>query len=166
MQTTDRFFNVAAAEGHLADIVRSRVAPIVLPQLVKFEAFREYIFRTISQITLNYRGKGLDQGQVGPIHGGDRLPWVKLGERDNYAALERIVWQIHVYGAANDNLRRWSDARSIPLEVYPWRAEMRDAGLRENALYLIRPDTYVALAEPTQSVAAIEQYFAKVQIEP
>jgi 2-polyprenyl-6-methoxyphenol hydroxylase-like FAD-dependent oxidoreductase len=166
VQTTDRFFNVAAAEGRLAEIVRTRVAPIILPQAAKFEPAREYLFRTISQITLNYRGKGLDRGHAGSVHGGDRLPWVKMGERDNYQALRRIGWQAHVYGAADDALRRGMQERGVPLEVYPWSEEMRDAGLRENALYLIRPDTYVAVAAPTQSVDAVEQFFAKAQIEP
>jgi 2-polyprenyl-6-methoxyphenol hydroxylase-like FAD-dependent oxidoreductase len=165
VQTTDRFFNLAATDGRLAEIVRTRIAPIILPQIVKFEAAREYIFRTLSQITLNYRGKGLDQGQVGPVHGGDRLPWVRIGEGDNYTTFKRIGWQIHVYGAANDGLRKWCD-QQIPLELFPWNLEMHHAGLRENALYLIRPDTYVAFAQSTQSVDGLRQYFAKVQITP
>ncbi|HEY1863649.1 MAG TPA: FAD-dependent oxidoreductase [Roseiarcus sp.] len=166
VQTTDRFFNVAAAEGHLAEIIRTRVAPIVLPQMVRFEAARDYIFRTISQITLNYRGKGLDEGHAGPVHGGDRLPWVKMGGTDNYKALKRIGWQIHVYGKADDYVKRWAEGRRIPLEVYAWTEDMRHAGLRENALYLIRPDTYVALASPAPSVDAVEHYLAKVHINP
>ncbi len=98
VQTTDRAFNFVAADGPLAEIVRTRVAPVILPQLVKFEAVREWIFRTVSQIAITYRGKGLDQGHAGPVHGGDRLPWVKVGDSDNYAALKRMVWQVHVYG--------------------------------------------------------------------
>jgi 2-polyprenyl-6-methoxyphenol hydroxylase-like FAD-dependent oxidoreductase len=166
VQTTDRFFNVAAAEGNLAEIIRTRVAPIVLPQMVRFEAARDYIFRTISQITLNYRGKGLDEGHAGPVHGGDRLPWVKMGESDNYKALKRIGWQIHVYGKAEDYVKRWAEGRRIPLQVYAWTEDMRHAGLRENALYLIRPDTYVGLAVPAPSVDGVEHYLAKVQIDP
>jgi 2-polyprenyl-6-methoxyphenol hydroxylase-like FAD-dependent oxidoreductase len=166
VQTTDRFFNVAAAEGHLAEIIRTRVAPIVLPQMVRFEVARDYIFRTISQITLNYRGKGLDEGQAGPVHGGDRLPWVRMGETDNYQTLKRIGWQIHVYGKADDYVKRWARDRRIPLEVYAWTEDMRHAGLRENALYLIRPDTYVGLALPAASVDRVERYLAKVQINP
>jgi 2-polyprenyl-6-methoxyphenol hydroxylase-like FAD-dependent oxidoreductase len=166
VQTTDRFFNVAAAEGNLAEIIRTRVAPIVLPQMVRFEAARDYIFRTISQITLNYRGKGLDEGHAGPVHGGDRLPWVKMGESDNYKALKRIGWQIHVYGKAEDYVKRWAEGRRIPLQVYAWTEDMRQAGLRENALYLIRPDTYVGLAVPAPSVDGVEHYLAKVQIDP
>ena len=128
VQTTDRFFNVAAAEGRLAEIVRTRIAPFILPQFAKFEAAREYLFRTVSQITLNYRGKGLDQGHAGPVHGGDRLPWVKLGEGDNYQALKRIGWQIHVYGAAEADLQRWCEARNVPLQVY--QVERGDAARR------------------------------------
>ena len=166
VQTTDRFFNVAAGEGNLAEIIRTRVAPIVLPQMVRFEAARDYIFRTISQITLNYRGKGLDEGHAGPVHGGDRLPWVKMGETDNYQALKRIGWQIHVYGKADDYVKRW--ARRAPHSSRGLRVDrpMRHAGLRENALYLIRPDTYVGLALPAPSVDGVEHYLAKVQINP
>lgn len=47
-----------------------------------------------------------------------------------------------------------------------WSDEMRHAGLRENALYLIRPDTYVALALLTPSVDGVERYLARVQINP
>jgi len=166
VQTTDRLFEVAAAEGHLAEIVRTRVAPLVLPQVVKSEQARDYIFRTISQITLNYRGKGLDEGRAGPVHGGDRLPWVTLDDGDNYASLREIGWRIHVYGAAQHDVKRWCEDHGVPLHVYPWREAMQAAGLREGALYLIRPDTYVALAEPHQSVAAVEQFLAKVGIRP
>jgi 2-polyprenyl-6-methoxyphenol hydroxylase-like FAD-dependent oxidoreductase len=164
--TTDRFFNVVAAEGHLAEIVRTRIAPIFLPRVVKFEPARDWIFRTISQITLNYRGKGLDQGHAGAVHGGDRLPWIRVGDGDNYNALKRIDWQIHVYGVADDDLRRWCATRNVPLNVFPWATEMRDGGLRENAMYLIRPDTYVALAQPTQATNGLDHFFERVQIRP
>ena len=166
VNTTDRFFNVAAAEGPLADIVRTRVAPIVLPLAAKFEPAREYLFRTVSQITLNYRGKGLDHGHAGAVHGGDRMPWVKTSESDNYESLKRIGWQVHVYGAAEERLMRWCKDKRLPLEVFPWDDATGHAGLKRNALYLIRPDTYVALAQNAQSVDAIEQYFAKAGIEP
>ena len=109
---------------------------------------------------------GLDEGQAGPVHGGDRLPWVQMDGSDNYRALKRIGWQIHVYGKVDDYVKRWAEGRRIPLEVYAWTEDMRHAGLRENALYLIRPDTYVALALPAPSVDAVEHYLAKVQINP
>jgi hypothetical protein len=44
--------------------------------------------------------------------------------------------------------------------------ETDHAGLRENALYLISPDIYVALPERTQSFEAGERFFAKVKAKP
>src|SRR5262249_27920270 len=76
--TTDRVFTFATADGYVADILRTRVAPIVIPAAAQFEAVREYIFRTVSQIALNYRGDPLSQGEAGHVHGGDRLPWVRI----------------------------------------------------------------------------------------
>src|SRR6202012_791077 len=74
VNTTDQAFKFVASSGRLAEIVRHRVAPILLPRLVKFDAVRDFIFRTISQITLNYRDKGLADGHAGSVRGGDRLP--------------------------------------------------------------------------------------------
>jgi len=127
---------------------------------------REYIFRTISQITLNYRGKGLDEGHASPVRGGDRMPWVRIGDSDNYGALARIGWQVHLYGAADPALSAWCERRGVPLHVYAWEPAFHHAGLRQDALYLTRPDTYVALAQDSQAPEAIERYFERTQIQP
>lgn len=164
VNTTDQAFKFIASSGHLAEIVRTRLAPILLPQFVRFEAVREYIFRTLSQITLNYRGKGLDEGHAGSVHGGERLPWVRGEGFDNYDALKRTEWQIHVYGEAQDALKRWCTNRGMPLNVYPWRDEIGDAGLKKDALYLMRPDTYVAVAQSEQDPAAIDGWLEKIRV--
>ena len=166
VNTTDQAFKFVASSGHFAEIVRTRLAPILLPKIVRFEAVREYIFRTLSQITLNYRGKGLDEGHAGPVHGGDRLPWVRLDNGDNYDALRHIGWQIHVYGAAKVELNAWCKRRDIRLQIYPWQPTFHEVGLREDSLYLIRPDTYVALAEDAQNVAAVERFLDRIRVHP
>lgn len=167
VQTTDRFFNLAASEGHLAEIIRTRLAPFILPQIVKFESARDYIFRTISQITLNYCGKGLDEGHAGSIHGGERLPWVRInGGDDNYEALKHIGWQMHVYGDIQEQIKILCEDRNIKLRAYPWRETFQAAGLQQNALYVIRPDTYIGYVSPTQNADAVLQYFDRIQIRP
>jgi hypothetical protein len=140
------------------------VIPVLLPQLVKFNAVRQYMFRTLSQIKLNYRGKGLDHGQAGSVHGGERLPWLRADGIDNYEALKRMSWQVHVYGEARDTLKRWCAERGIPLHVYPWPDHASAVGLKQDALYLIRPDTYVALAEAGQNTSVVERFLEQVQV--
>ena len=63
--TTDRVFSFVTAEGRIADIVRTRIAPVLIPWIARFETAREYLFRTVSQISLNYRGGPLSQGAAG-----------------------------------------------------------------------------------------------------
>ena len=136
--TTDRVFSFVTAEGRIADIIRTRIAPVVLPTAMVFEAAREYLFRTVSQITLNYRGGPLSVGAAGHVRGGDRLPWVLINGRDNFEPLAAMTWQVHVYGSASAELAAWCDAHAVPLHVFDWRPEHEATGLARDAIYLLR----------------------------
>jgi 2-polyprenyl-6-methoxyphenol hydroxylase-like FAD-dependent oxidoreductase len=163
--TTDRVFSFVTAEGRIADIVRTRIAPVILPRVIAFERAREYLFRTVSQITLNYRGMPLSVGSAGHVHGGDRLPWAPSGGVDNYSALSAITWQVHVYGAARAELAGWCADRHVPLHVFDWKPKYGAVGLARDALYLLRPDTYVALAETSGAPDALDRYCSERGIE-
>jgi 2-polyprenyl-6-methoxyphenol hydroxylase-like FAD-dependent oxidoreductase len=158
--TTDTAFVAATSDGAIARRVRLNVVPAIAPALFAFAPTRRFMFRTISQIAVNYRGSGLSEGRAGRVHGGDRLPWVKTNpnEADNFTPLTSIDWQVHVYGAAAPELQTACDARQLSLHVFPWRRAMGHAGLRRDAAYLIRPDGYVALADPEGSATAIVSY--------
>src|SRR5437868_7890267 len=111
--TTDRVFSLATAEGPVAAVLRTRIVPVLFPRLTAFEAVREYMFRTVSQIMINYRGGALSAGSAGHVHGGDRLPWVRGNETDNFAPLREMSWQVHVYGSAKAELASWCTARQV-----------------------------------------------------
>ena len=159
--TTDRVFSLATAEGRIAEIIRTRIVPVIFPRVVSLEPVRDYIFRTVSQITLNYRGMPLSVGVAGHVHGGDRLPWVPGDGTDNFARLSAMIWQVHVYGAARPELVKCCADRNVKLQVFDWRPQHELAGLARNALYLLRPDTYVALADPSGAPDAVDRYCAE-----
>jgi hypothetical protein len=159
VSTTDRVFTLATAEGRFADIVRMRIVPVVIPALAKFDAWREWMFRTVSQVMLNYRHGPLSAGKAGDVDGGNRLPWVAIEGADNYRPLVAMTWQLHVYGTASAQLAAWCQEHAMPLHVFEWRSEYGQAGLARNALYLLRPDTYVALADKSGSADAVQRYF-------
>jgi 2-polyprenyl-6-methoxyphenol hydroxylase-like FAD-dependent oxidoreductase len=164
--TTDRAFTFATGEGALADFIRTRIAPIVIPAAFSFEAARKFAFRTISQTMLNYRGGPLSRGKVGRVQGGDRLPWVKIDGADNFAPLTTMDWQVHVYGAASPEITAWCTKRGLPLHVFGWQTGCETAGLARDAAYLIRPDTYVALADASDGADAFTRYFKELSIKP
>jgi 2-polyprenyl-6-methoxyphenol hydroxylase-like FAD-dependent oxidoreductase len=158
VETTDRAFTLATAEGGLANILRTRVVPFLLPKIVELSFAREYLFRTVSQITLNYRDGPLSEGVAGDVHGGDRLPWVRVDGVDNYDPLSSLKWQVHVYGSATPEFTAWCAARRLAFYQFAWRPAHEEAGLVRGAAYLLRPDSYVAVAGGAPE--DFERYFA------
>jgi len=159
--STDRAFQGVTTDRAIARYVRLNVVPAVAPAVFSFRAARRFMFRTISQIAVQYRDSSMSEGRAGDVHGGDRLPWVPPDENglDNFTPLASLGWQVHVYGEATRSIRAACDERGLPLHVFRWRPAMGRAGLRSNAVYLIRPDGYVALASADVSGTAITSYF-------
>lgn len=162
--TTDRAFRFISADGPIADIVRTRVAPSVVPLIFRVPAGRRFFFRTVSQTVLNYRDGPISKGIAGQVHGGDRLPWVVADGIDNYASLDSVDWQVHVYGRPEAELAHWCAARGVALHVFDWSLAHEAAGLARDAVYLLRPDTYVALAGAAGTGAALEMYFKDIEV--
>ncbi len=155
--TADRAFAIAAAFGGLADLARLWLVPDTLSGLFAFHTAKELAFRTVSQINVNYRGGPLSEGKAGRVHGGDRLPWVAID--DNHASLSEPTWQVHLYGDARPELSAWCAERGLALRTFPWKPPYGEAGLVRNAVYLIRPDAYVALVDGRAGTGQIERYF-------
>jgi FAD binding domain len=153
--TTDRAFTVVTSSGPTARFVRVDVAPRLLPALFPSRSFRRLMFRTLSQIGVNYRGSGLSEGRAGRVRGGDRLPWVPA---DNFGPLTSLDWQVHIYGTAAPGIGEVCGGRGLVLHTFPWQSAASRAGLERGAVYLVRPDGYVGLADPEASPVRLEHY--------
>jgi len=160
--TTDQAFTGVTSSTAMARAVRLHVVPFLLPALLRLNVFRRLAFRTISQTAITYRGSALSEGCAGDVHGGDRLPWVPLdsshARADNFVPLTSLEWQVHVYGIAEPELRARCLERHLTLHEFRWQKVMERAGLRRDALYLVRPDGYVAFANADQSAATLGSY--------
>jgi 2-polyprenyl-6-methoxyphenol hydroxylase-like FAD-dependent oxidoreductase len=159
--TTDRAFTFATKNGPIARAVRLNAIPRLVPALTGRKLVRRYIFKTISQTLINYRHSSWSEGQAGSVRGGDRLPWVRAeqaGHADNFAPLTSLDWQVHVYGGVPADLATTCARLGLKLHSLPWQASAGQAGLAENAAYLVRPDGYVALADSGARSMNLEAY--------
>ncbi len=115
--TTDQAFTGVTSAGAIARLVRLHIVPILFPAITKFPSLRRLMFRTISQTAVNYRGSSLSEGRAGTVHGGDRLPWVKVtangADQDNFTSLTSLDWQVHVYGDATPGIQAACDGRQL-----------------------------------------------------
>ena len=92
------------------------------------------------------------------MRGGERLPWATADGRDNFDPLAVPEWQVHVYGVAGPDVIGWCEQRQVPLHVFAWRPVHEEARLQRDALYLMRPDSYVAMAAPHGSAEMLARY--------
>jgi 2-polyprenyl-6-methoxyphenol hydroxylase-like FAD-dependent oxidoreductase len=165
--TTDRIFQLVTRPGPLADRARN-VAPLAVTALFRLPAARRYMYRVVSQLAIAYRGGALAEGRAGAVHGGDRLPWVEPapGVADDFVPLASLGWQVHVHGAVAPALARACAARDLALHLFRFGLGAARAGLRRDALYLVRPDGYVALADPLARPERLESYLARRGLRP
>ena len=166
VKTTDQAFTAVTSSGPIARFLRLDIVPALLPLLFAYKPMRRVLYRTVSQTNVNYRGSFLSEGYLGIVRGGDRLPWVKTTDIDNYASLTALDWQVHVYGEATVDLRRLCAGRSLKLQTFAWRREMAHAGLRRDAAYLLRPDGYIAMVETDGKDGHIAAYLHTRQTAP
>src|SRR5262249_24596846 len=158
--TTDRAFTLVTKQGAVARWVRTRLVPLILPLLFRPAPVRRFLFRTVSQIGVNYRNGPLSEGAAGAVRGGDRLPWVETGPgQDDFAPLASLTRQGHVYGKPRSGVAEVCAELQLPLHLFEWRQGMRGSGLLRAALYLVRPDGCVALADPHAEPGRLRHYF-------
>jgi 2-polyprenyl-6-methoxyphenol hydroxylase-like FAD-dependent oxidoreductase len=166
VSTTDRLFRAVVQENLAGEIVRTILFPHVIPFLMGFSPIRRSQFRLISQTRISYRQSPLSEGNAGDVRGGDRLPWVETDDGGNFVPLTSLDWQVHVYGQASQALRRAASDANLALHEFAWNAPAQHAGLERDALYLVRPDGHIALANSKQDVEKLRQFLSKFKIAP
>ena len=163
VSTTDRAFTPLVSGGWRGEFVRRILAPLFFTVATRLDLGRHTVFRTLSQTRIHYDDSLLSEGKAGAVHGGDRLPWVQLEGGDNFVPLRSMDWQAHVYGAADATLGKACGRVGLPVQEFPWGKGADAAGLEQDALYLVRPDGYVALAAGRKSAAdQLEGYIERL----
>ncbi len=160
--TTDRGFTLVTAQGRIARFVRTRLVPLLAPVLFRLPPVRRFFFRTVSQTGIQYRKSPLSAGAAGAVRGGDRLPWVETGrDEDNFDPLTSLTWQVHVYGEPRHGLAEACAELRLPIHAFAWTPKMARSGFVRRAFYLVRPDGYVALADPGGGPERLNRYFIR-----
>jgi 2-polyprenyl-6-methoxyphenol hydroxylase-like FAD-dependent oxidoreductase len=162
IQTTDTAFKIIANRSVIGAFFRTYFLPTFFAGLTRFRFTLNFMFKTISQIKVEYRESFLSKGAVGKIGAGDRLPWMKTASSDNHESLNLMDWQIHIYGRASDVFKTEMQSLKIIITEFVWHPMFGARGFKENAVYLIRPDGYIGLAAATQEAQKVKDYFSGI----
>jgi len=63
-------------------------------------------------------------------------------------------------------LRRAASEANLALHEFAWNAPAEHADLERDALYLVRPDGYIAFANSRQDVEKLRQFLSRFKIAP
>ena len=95
------------------------------------------------------------------------FPGREFHGKDNFEPLRSLDWQAHVYGEVDKDLETACRELHLPLHAFALSDSAKDAGLKRDALYLVRPDGYIALASFEQSASKlrtfVEQFHLRFQ---
>ncbi|EPS43831.1 hypothetical protein H072_2107 [Dactylellina haptotyla CBS 200.50] len=145
VNTTDKVFTIASDHGLMGKAWRSVVMGNIVPLLFHFGFIDNFMFETVSQVRIEYRGSQMSNGNhVLSLYAGDRLPWVEFEDgTDNFQPLSSMNWQLHIYGDKNDKVTDWAREKNLAVQNFLFNNDAKTKGIPENAIILVRPDGYV-----------------------
>ncbi len=169
LETTDRFFNLAASPEPIMSFLRTRVFPYIAGVAFSLDAVRKFLFPRVSQIAINYRHSELSE------HDGDGDLYVKAGDRMPYFTVDGISIydklrepKFHLLSFKDNNgenaggeldpkFDALMDRHDVPID--PRVVEI--FGTDKSFNVLIRPDNYIAKISRETSLAPIGKYLQR-----
>lgn len=158
--TTDEVFSFVVSTQSWISRLRTVLMPLGFGLATHLPFLRRELFGLISQTRIAYHDSPLSQGRAGSVRAGDRLPWVRWADgASNYDALRILRPHLQVYGEVPAEASAFAaDHPGLPLVTLPGGEEVRAAGLAAGAVYMIRPDGYVAYATSSFETEAFMAY--------
>jgi 2-polyprenyl-6-methoxyphenol hydroxylase-like FAD-dependent oxidoreductase len=184
LRFTDRAFTVATSTNPLIRFARTRIAPALIPLVLRPRTLRGYAFRTVSQLSIRYRGSALSvNGPGSPRRGpkaGDRLPDAPLRHHGRATTLHEVTsspgwhlllcgpadaWPASVTAGIGDPIanHRLSSAEAPGLLQDLDGQAHRRLGLSAGdlATFLIRPDGHVGYRSGGPDLTGLQSYLRR-----
>jgi 2-polyprenyl-6-methoxyphenol hydroxylase-like FAD-dependent oxidoreductase len=185
LRFSDRATTVALSNRRLVRLVRTRLAPRIIPAFLRSRRLRSSGFRTIAQLEINYRDSpAVREGENAPPRGpraGDRLPDLRVTVDGHASRLQQALTATPAFhlllcgdtagwpaGELDDIRERHGDLVTIHrLTREPEPGALCDptgsvldrlGGDRTAAHYLIRPDGHIAYRNSGTGLAGLTRY--------
>ena len=161
VSTTDRAFKVVTADNPIVSQLRSRLITTLADFVLnKTDRLSDVLFKTISQMAIQYEKTSLNAEGVRNKLLGSRLPYNK----NNLDYTDEMEWHVQVYGQIDADFEVFLDEHNLPHYEITWEDSMNDSHFLPNTAYLIRPDGYIAWVSEKQDVESIASYLQKWRI--
>jgi 2-polyprenyl-6-methoxyphenol hydroxylase-like FAD-dependent oxidoreductase len=171
LQTTDRFFQVAASDEPVISFLRIHLFPHVANFVINLGLAKRFLFTLVSQIGINYRASSLSVGGENfKVKAGDRMPWFEVEGASIYDRLREPCFHLIVFydGAEqlpllpDDFMQQWNGRiDSTVISLHPSIAEV--FGATRSFSVILRPDNYIGMISDDFSAGTVRTYLSRYQ---
>jgi len=170
LQTTDRFFALAASDEPVTTFFRQHIFPYIANLALNIDAVKRFVFPLISQIGINYRNSSLSSGDGFNVRAGDRMPYFEVEGASIYDRLREPHFHIvNFYDGvktipplSTESLESWNgQIDSTTVSLYPQISDV--FGSRQSFYVLLRPDNYIGLISSDLTLETLQNYLSIYQ---
>ena len=160
LQTTDRFFQLAASDDPIAGFFRIHIFPYVANFALNLDAIKKFVFPLVSQIGINYRASSLSQGGDGfKTRPGDRMPYFEIDGASIYDRLREPKYHVLVFDEGSGVVPNITIDRSYDMLIMPLYPRVAEVfGVSTTFTVVLRPDNYIGFLEKGYSAENIADY--------
>jgi 2-polyprenyl-6-methoxyphenol hydroxylase-like FAD-dependent oxidoreductase len=186
LRFTDRATRIATADTPIVRLIRTQLAPRLVPIVLRLSRLRAFGFRTLSQLRINYRGSpAVEEGPPALRRGpraGDRLPDAHIVEHGRERWLQEALatptyhlllcgpaagWNNHQVGRVTEQFAGLVRVHRLAREaaagvLHDARGEaFARLGVDHAAHYLVRPDGHIGYRSGTTDLRGVERHLAR-----
>ena len=165
LKTTDQLFEFGTGDEWYFRLFRDHILPPLAKLVVHFDAAKEFIFPTLSQIGISYDKSPLSRHGTDmnfKVKAGNRFPWFMIDGKSDFDQLREPKFKLITFSDGQetavetnfDTLPEWIEHRSFPL--YPHIMDM--FGSKHTFSVLVRPDNYIAFILPGDGIEEWGKY--------
>jgi 2-polyprenyl-6-methoxyphenol hydroxylase-like FAD-dependent oxidoreductase len=161
LDSTDRFFELAAGSSWLMSFIRTTIFPPIAGFMASLETVSKRVFPLISQIGINYRDDSLSQhtdDEFEDVKAGDRLPYFVVDGASIFEKLKAPKFHVLLFGKGEcAQFGDLVDCHRIPIDarVSEIFGTENDFGL------LLRPDNHIAFIASAMTPEKVADYFRR-----
>lgn len=170
LKTTDEAFEAATQNEWYIRLFREKILPVMAKFALQFEAVKQFIFPTLSQIGISYHKHSLSRHNGDnsfKIKAGNRFPYFEIDGGNFFSQLNEPKFHYLTFDYNSDSAKidaaiKTKYAKMVNFQKVPLYENIIEIfGTDKPFSVLIRPDNYIAFISEGHFAEEIEQYFAE-----
>jgi len=178
VKSTDKAFDMIVSPNPIVRFFRLNIFPSLFKVATTQDQIREFAFRRISQIGISYKGYSINREHktnaflAKAPNAGDRFPYIETEDGNSFDWLTGTAFKVlYFYSTRKEKkivqLKNYFTLAKIEAELLQFDKErnsvyFEELGIKEDALFIVRPDMYIGYRSGGVDLLDLEVYFNRL----